>query len=426
MPMSELLDSLASGFDAAANAGARDILDSALREGLPGPRSERWRYTSLRALERRRFVPVDAATSAPAFDATLIVGIPFPRLVFVNGVLDAASSDTQGLAPGMRVDVSGNALRGTSHETDAALPDPRRADDVFARLNAALATRGVQVDLDRDARAGAALHLVFVGAADPIDRAWHLRHAIRLAPGTSATIVEHQLATDAHRHFANTVMHVHVGERAALTHVRVQDDAVGSTQIVRTQVTLDDDARYTRLDLELGGALARHELNIELRGERAHAQANGVLLGSGVRQLDTRLDVSHIGRDGACDLVWRGLAAGRSRAAFHGGITIHAGADGTRADLSNKNLLLSDTAEIDTQPVLEIHADEVQAAHGATVGQLDANALFYLRSRGLPLDVARGLLTNAFCRETLAVIEDTELRDLLDTRLSRALDRLGA
>ena len=111
---------------------------------------------------------------------------------------------------------------------------------------------------------------------------------------------------------------------------------------------------------------------------------------------------------------------------FHGGITIEAGADGTDARLSNKNLLLSSTAEIDTQPVLVIHADEVQAAHGATVGQLDANALFYLRSRGLPAGEARQLLTVAFCREPLAAISDEAVRDALVAHIDRALDALGA
>jgi len=151
-----------------------------------------------------------------------------------------------------------------------------------------------------------------------------------------------------------------------------------------------------------------------------------VLLATGKRHLDTRLAIDHVGRDGACQLTWRGLGAGRSRAAFHGGILIREGADGTNAVLSNKNLLLSEGAEIDTQPVLEIHADEVQAAHGATVGQLDPTVMFYLRSRGLPADQARALLTAAFCRETLSVIEDANLRQHLTTTLDAALARLEA
>ena len=435
--MSALLDSLANAFDARFHVKAPDpesrraSLDAALSDGLPGPRSERWRYTSLRALERRTFAPVDAAQATPAFDAALLADIPGPRVVFVNGLLDRANSDMQSLDPHVRVHPltpadRTDAVPGADHSSRTDRVAHAGADHVFARMNAALATTGVQIDIDANATISTALHLVFIGAPDTTDRAWHLRHAIHIGRGARATVVEHHIALDTHRHFANTVIDVHVSDDALLTHVRVQDDAAGATQIMRTDATLEDRARYVRLDLELGGALSRHELNVDLRGTDAHAICNGVLLGTGARHLDTRVDVQHRGRDGACDLNWRGLAAGRSRAAFHGGITIHAGADGSRAALSNKNLLLSDTAEIDTQPVLVIHADEVQAAHGATVGQLDANALFYLRSRGLPLDMARALLTNAFCRQTLSVIQDADLHALLDSRLSAALDRTGA
>ena len=163
---------------------------------------------------------------------------------------------------------------------------------------------------------------------------------------------------------------------------------------------------------------------MRLEGDNARLTANGVLLAGGRRHLDTRLGIDHIGRDTACALTWRGLGAGRGRAVFHGGILIREGADGTDAALSNKNLLLSDNAEIDTQPVLEIHADEVKAAHGATVGQLDANALFYLRSRGLTQAEARQLLTAAFCREPLGVIEDASVREALLARVDAALAAL--
>ena len=151
-------------------------------------------------------------------------------------------------------------------------------------------------------------------------------------------------------------------------------------------------------------------------------QADGVLLASGRRHVDTRLNIDHVARDTRCDLAWRGLAMDRSRAVLHGGILIRAGADGSAAALSSKNLLLSDQAEIDAQPVLEIHADEVQAAHGATVGGLDPTALFYLRSRGLPEEDARRLLTTAFCRAVLPRA-DAVLRPLAEAALDRALAR---
>jgi Fe-S cluster assembly protein SufD len=149
-----------------------------------------------------------------------------------------------------------------------------------------------------------------------------------------------------------------------------------------------------------------------------------VLLGNGRRHVDTRLGIEHIARDTACSLLWRGVATDRSRVVFHGGINIRPGADGTDARLSNKNLLLSANAEIDTQPVLVIDADEVQAAHGATVGQLDANALFYLRSRGLPLAQAQALLSAAFCHEPLAALPEA-LRQQLSARLDAALASAG-
>src|SRR5690606_5679138 len=171
----------------------------------------------------------------------------------------------------------------------------------------------------------------------------------------------------------------------------------------------------------------RHELPVGRGGDRAELGANGVLLAGGRRHLDTRLGIQHIARDTRCDLVWRGMADGRARAVFHGGIEIREGADGTDARLSSKNLLLAETAEIDTQPVLVIHADDVTAAHGATVGQLDAAALFYLRSRGVPAAEARALLTAAFLREPmLSVVEAPAHRELLQARLDRAVEAQAA
>ena len=179
-------------------------------------------------------------------------------------------------------------------------------------------------------------------------------------------------------------------------------------------------------DLELGAGLSRHELNVRLEGDGARLVANGVLLADGKRHLDTRLGIEHIARDTACELLWRGLGADRGRAVFHGGITIREGADGTDANLSNKNLLLSANAEVDTQPVLVIHADEVKAAHGATVGQIDPTALFYLRSRGIPAEQARAMLTAAFCREVLGALDAGPLHDALATALDARLAALGA
>jgi Fe-S cluster assembly protein SufD len=428
--MSALLDSLLQGYDAlpsreAAGLGParRAALEAVRADGLPAARAEAWKYTSLRALERRAFAP---STVAPAFAADAFVLPPAPRLVFVNGLFDAARSDLSGLPEGVTLQpLSQRLADGDPRAVEFLARRFAERGEGFARLNAALAGEGCMLEAAPGAVSEVPIHLLLVGAADA-DRAWHLRHLISLREGARLLLVEQRLAVGAHAHLANELAHVHLARGAQLVHARLQTESDAATALLRTDAVLASDSRYTRVDLELGGALSRHELNVALQGERATLVANGVLFASGRRHLDTRLGIEHIARDTRCDLSWRGLGAGRGRAVFHGGIEIRAGADGSAAQLSNKNLLLSEGAEIDTQPVLEIHADEVQAAHGATVGRLDANALFYLRSRGLPETQARALLTAAFCREVLAVLGDASLREMLAQRLDAALATLEA
>ncbi len=431
--MSALLDSFAAAFDSLALGEAADLgthrreaLSAALRDGLPGPRSEAWKYTSLRALERRTFVPAAiVCADEKALDACL-ASIPTPRLVFVDGHVDCARSDVSALPAGVEAMPLSRVLR-ELEPRDANFLQRRYAgpDDVFSVLNAALAEEGAVVRVDHAVDVPATtLHLVFVASGSIAESAVALRHFIDLRNDSALHLIEHHIALGEHRGLANHVSHVHLGQRARLTHVRVQAEAEGANTFARTDAVLAREANYRRTDLELGAALSRHELNVRLEGEGATLAANGVLFADGKRHLDTRLGIEHIARNTFCDLLWRGLGAGRGRAVFHGGIVIREGADGANANLSNKNLLLSAQAEIDTQPVLVIHADEVQAAHGATVGQLDPTALFYLRSRGLPEADARALLTAAFCREVLAAIDDSTLRESLTTVLDAHLARV--
>ena len=424
--MSALLESLASGFQ--GDGARRAALDAALRDGLPGARNEAWKYTSLRALERRSFAVQHEAAQQPvsAIDPASLANLPSPRLVFVNGVFDPASSDVAQLPDGVALGpLSALLSHGTPREVNFLDRRFERADEVFARLNAALAREGAVLRIAENVLVAQPLHLVFIGAPAETDIAWHARHLIELRRGASVTLVEHHYAQGAHANLGNALTHVHVGAGATLVHARIQAESTAATLFTRTDAVLARGAHYRRFDLELGAGLSRHELNVRLEGEGARLSENGVLLGNARRHLDTRLGIEHIGRDTSCDLLWRGLAADRSRAAFHGGITIRAGADGSDANLSNKNLLLSEGAEIDSQPVLEIHADEVKAAHGATVGQLDPGTLFYLRSRGLPEREARQLLTAAFCREALTDAADAGLRASLEAALDLALARLG-
>lgn len=419
--MSAMLESLAAGF--AGDAARTALLAAAVRDGLPGKQVERWKYTSLHALAKRSFSH-DTGSDAAAAGA-MLAHVPAPRIVFVNGRIDAAATDLHDLPAHVSLRSRAAELAAAAPASEPAVdPAQARADAVFDRLNAALAADGLHLHAGTQARAERPIHLVLIGAPGAADIAWHARHRIELDAGATVALVEHHLAAGAHAHMGNSVTELNLAAGAELAHLRIQHETDGASLLARTEATLASDARYRRLDLELGAALSRHELNIHLAGDRASAQAHGVLFATGVRHLDTRIGIDHRARDTACNLIWRGMASDRARAVFHGGIVIQAGADGSDARLSSKNLLLSTGAEIDTQPVLEIHADEVKAAHGATVGQLDERALFYLRSRGIDLVQARRLLTAAFARQVLATLPDDDLRQRASTALDAALERL--
>jgi len=427
--MSALLESMKSGFETlpetlveaqGLGAARRAALAAALAAGLPGPRSEAWKYTSLRALSARGFGSFDLDG---VVDAGRLATITGPRLVFVNGRFDAALSRLDALPAGVELRPLSAALAGDDPRAVSVLA--RRFDDteLFANFNAALAVEGALLRVAEGVQVAEPLNLVYVGTSSAGDLAVHLRHLVELRVGASLTVVEHLLAGAGHRHLANHLMHVHLAKHARLRHVRVQDEAEGATLLARSDAVLASGSEYRRVDMELGAGLSRHELNIALQGEGATAVAGGVLLADGRRHLDTRLGITHQARDTRCELPWRGLADERGRVVFHGGILIQAGADGSDAALSNKNLLLSDGAEIDSQPVLVIHADEVKAAHGATVGRLDETALFYLRSRGIGRDQARALLIQAFLREPLAALDAAAMAESLGAVITQRLDR---
>lgn len=410
--MSELLQHWSALVPAAANGDAdsavrRHAMDLAVAADLPHGRVESWKYTSLRALARR----TPALLTRVAADVSLLSGVPTPRIVFVNGHLDTQATVVDNVA-GLHIEPRSNAqafeFEGPAHALN--------------QVNAALDMGGVDIRVSGTIESP--LHLVWISDAAQSEGSQHNLHRIILNADSRLTLVESMQSTGAHTHIGTARMVIDLGEQSELHHARVQRDNEGASWFLRTEVTLQANSTYRRVDMELGSALSRHELVINVNGDGARVFSNGILFGDGKRHLDTRLAIAHSAQHTGCELNWRGLGTGRSRIAFHGGITIDAGADHTDAALSNRNLLLSDQAEIDTQPVLVIHADEVQAAHGATVGQLDANSLFYLRSRGIDDHTARTLLVAAFVHELLNLIEDEPTRTAFATLLDGALDRV--
>lgn len=417
---------VASLLDAPLPASGIGWLDAARQEnraafaagGLPDTRVEAWKYTALRGLGQRSFASGDAAAQTRAVDASTLAlpGVAGVRLVFVNGAFRTDLSSLDELPAGLSLQPLSQALLGDAEPLRFALSRHYRdAGDAFVQVNAASASDGVVLRVAAHAKIEQPVQLVFVGAEAEL--AWHARNVIELGEGAELCLVEQHASSGEPTQLATLVSDIDVREGAQLHHVVLQDAGIGANLIRRNSLRLHARAQATLHVLELGGALVRHDLRAELIGDDAQLHTRGVFMPHGRQHIDTQLAIRHQALNTTSTSHWRGVANDRARGVFRGAIVVAPGADGSDANLSNKNLLLSPSAEIDTKPELEIYADEVQAAHGATVGQLDERSLFYLRSRGIPLAEARALLTAAFCRAVLDDLPNKELREHLSALL---------
>ncbi|MGH8234823.1 MAG: Fe-S cluster assembly protein SufD [Rhodanobacteraceae bacterium] len=407
----------------------REALQTFVERGLPTTRNELWKYTTLRALAQRQYAARDGeAATRPVPEALLpLTARDHSCVVFVNGTFRADLSRLKALPEGVTLQPLSSALR--------QQPEPLRfllgarkddEDDGFTLLNRALAADGVIVRVAAGVRVTEPLHLVHVGVSAESATAWHLRSLIELGEGSSLQVVEHHASDATSGHLANLVREINLREQAHLDWVSVQCAGAGATLLRRSDIQLHDDAVVDFHALELGGKLARHELRVDLAGARSRFDSRGAFVLHGCQHSDTEVLVTHRGRDTASNALWRGVADDRASGVVHGRILVLPGADGADGSFYNKNLLLSQAAEIDTRPALEIYADEVKANHGATVGQLDENVLFYLRSRGISLDVARRMLVHAFCAVTLEGIQPAPLREQCEALLIGQLPEVAA
>jgi Fe-S cluster assembly protein SufD len=350
-------------------------------------RAEAWRYSRnpLQALGRNEFAPADAlrAPSAPLQAAFAWPQSARRRLVFVNGVLHGGLSDFDAAA---RIGVD---------RSDAATTLTFAQDDEN-------------------------VHLVWASVPETRPSRWSANLDI-VVRARGIRIVEQHVADPGSDILGALRLQVDVANGAELQTTTVCDLSESASLYRRCTVAVADGAAHAHTHALFGGRFQRHDLDVVLAGAGARHEGRGLFALRGREHVDVHVDVKHACRDTISDLLWRGVADQRARGILHGAITVATGADGADARLQTKNLLLSAHAEIDAQPVLEIHADEVKASHGATVGQLDERALFYLRSRGLPAPIARRVLIAGFCREALAGLDSGDLRMRLDGALDARL-----
>jgi Fe-S cluster assembly protein SufD len=399
-------------------AGALPERDAAMARfaalGFPQPREEAWRYTSLRRLEARRFAPATDRT-APLFSLT--PALAQHRLVLVNGA-------PTGPLP---ASLAGFSLEAPTAGQQGSLlrPLPGGGTERFAALNAALTPGPVRLTMDVGQQGLDVLQLTLLTTGSSPTLA-NPRIVVRMAANSRGRLLIEHVDDAAHEHFSNAVLDVELGAGAHLTVYRLQQHGDKAFHIERIEVRVADDAAFVLRDSQLGGSLSRLDVHVSLDGIGAGTEVTGVFLADGSRHLDTHVQVDHRGVGTTSLQDYRGIAANKGRGVFNGKSIVHVGAQQSNARQVSRNLLLTPGAEIDTKPDLEIYADDVKCSHGATTGQLDPAALFYLRSRGLGESEARSALTRAFAGAVLARVDEPALgarvQHELDQRLLRLLE----
>jgi Fe-S cluster assembly protein SufD len=395
-------------------------LETFRETGFPTLRHEDWKYTDARPIVQRRF-RLAAAHALPDAAALRPYTLAGHQLVFVDGRFAASLSTPAPLPAGVEVMSLAQALARVPERLEPWLGRyASPGQNGFAALNAAFLQDGAFIHLARGTALEAPLHLLFVasGAADTLA---YVRNLIVAEADSAASVIESYAPLSDATGFTNSVTEIVLEQGAQVEHYRLGREGEAAYHIGSTHVQLARDSRYTSHSIAFGGRIVRHELYATLEGEGAECTLNGLTVTHGRQHVDNHTRIDHRQPRGTSREWYKGVLDDQSRAVFSGRIVVHPQAQHTDAEQANHNLLLSPDAEADSRPQLEIYADDVKCAHGATVGSLDADALFYLRTRGLDMAHARSLMVYAFASDVLARMSLAPLRAQLEQQLAGRL-----
>jgi Fe-S cluster assembly protein SufD len=416
-----LADSFAAAKDRLPGAGPLASLRAeAFRRfnasGLPHRRVEEWKYTDLRALMRDA-KPLagapDAAARARAKDAgAALASIEGRRIVFVDGAFAPELSDLAGLEAGLSIRSMAAALAAGDPQVTSLLGKLVPTDDVAVALNTAFMGDGAVIRVGEGAALARPLHLVFVNAGDA-PAAVFTRSLVLIGKGARAMLVESHEGTAGNEYQVNTVLELEVGDEAHVDHIKVTGEGAGALHVSTLIAAVGAHARFNEFLFTTGGTVVRNQVFVRFDGEGTIAGIRGASLLRGRQHADTTLIADHVAGDCTGREVFKSVIDDEGRAVFQGKIIVRPKAQKTDAKMSTHALLLSETAEADNKPELEIFADDVQCGHGATSGDLDEDLLFYLKARGIPPKEAEALLIQAFVGEAVEGIEHAGLRDAL-------------
>jgi Fe-S cluster assembly protein SufD len=394
--------------------------------GFPTRKSESWRYLDLQSLQQSPLLPAPSEARPDEAARAQLAALELPgarlRLVIVDGRFAPKLSRLGNLPNGVRF---GSTRHAIEERTDLfrllAEEVSEDAAHPFAALNTAFFADGFVLDIDASITLAEPIEIVHL-ASGSYAASYHTRSLIRLGEGSRATVLETYAGEG--RYWRNDVVAVQLGTGAELTRAVLVEEAAQTFHLAELDATVGADARFSGFALLLGGGTVRHETNVNMAGERAQCRLDGVFVVDRAEEANIVTTVDHQVPRGETRELIKGVAAGRAHGAFQGRIIVREHAQKVDAHQLSRILILGGRAVIDTKPELEIYADDVKCSHGASIGDLDEAALFYLRSRGIPDAEARHMLVEGFLREPVEEIADPGIRDYLLRRLARRLDRL--
>ena len=397
----------------------RSAIERFALTGFPTSRDEEWRFTPIAPITKAAW----RRMSGSAHDVTrqdlapFVFGHPeWTRLVFVDGAYSEALSSTTGVGQGVRVGSLSDVFKSDSLvlERHLARHAPIEASP-FTALSTAFMRDGTFLHVPRNVELARPVHMVFVSTSKAAGAVTHPRNLLVVEAGARASVIESYVTlAEGANYWTNAVTEVVAGANSWIEHTRIQRESERAYHIGLTHVEQERDSHYRSFSLAMGGALARHNLTARLNGENVETLMYGLYLTRGEQVADNHTAIHHDQPNCRSWEVYKGVLDGRSRAVFNGKVFVKPEAQKTDAKQTNRNLLLSDEARVDTKPQLEIFADDVKCTHGATVGRLDDIALFYARSRGVPSAVAQLLLTYAFAAEVTSEVALEPVREELE------------
>jgi Fe-S cluster assembly protein SufD len=410
---------------AALEATRRAAFDRFTTLGFPTTKDEEWRFTNVTPIAKTAFalaVPDGPTVRASDLDRVEPVPGDWPRFAFVDGHFAPSLSARQGLPGAVTAGGLADAMANGSDVVRRHLARHAPYEThPFIALNTAFMADGAMIHVPAGTVLEHPIDLLYLSTGGPDPLVAHPRNLIVVEPGSQVTIIERYAGLGGGPSFTNVVTEVVAGEDAVIDYYKVGREATQAYHVGAMHIQQARNSSVSCHTVTIGGALVRHDITTVLDGEGGHCTLNGLYLASGRQHVDNHLRVEHA--QPHCDSreYFKGILHEQSRAVFTGRIVVHKDAQKTDAKQTNQNLLLSEDAQVDTKPQLEILADDVKCTHGATIGQIDQEAIFYLRSRGLDEAMARDLLVFAFAEESLELIKPLPLRRQLQDVL---LDRL--